>query len=220
MQLSFFSFCKSTHVLRYIYSFEWCKDSSSRHHCWSQLLTSFLHLLTFFLFQMLVELVETASSCSQRVASQTWNRNLNPVLVFLNMAYFRAPFTARLHCHQSSSFSVHWWPRLFSHFFRPFCAIALPLFCCQEFSYFCPLSSPGHFEKIGSDPLRWITGYYCKRRCCAAWGFTLCPLLCPRSPHPARTARWPVKLSIWESHRRSFQPASLSTSGSCKVQQG
>lgn len=169
---------------------------------------------------MLVELVETASSCSQRVASQTWNRNLNPVLVFLNMAYFRAPFTARLHCHQSSSFSVHWWPRLFSHFFRPFCAIALPLFCCQEFSYFCPLSSPGHFEKIGSDPLRWITGYYCKRRCCAAWGFTLCPLLCPRSPHPARTARWPVKLSIWESHRRSFQPASLSTSGSCKVQQG
>lgn len=67
----------------------------------------FFHLLTFFLFQMLVELVETASSCSQRVASQTWNRNLNPALVFLNMAYFRAPFTARLHCHQSSSFSVH-----------------------------------------------------------------------------------------------------------------
>lgn len=52
------------------------------------------HLLTFISFKSLWK-CQTARSFSQQATSQTWNRILNPVLVFLNMAYFRAHFTAR-----------------------------------------------------------------------------------------------------------------------------
>lgn len=172
-----------------------------------------------FLFQMLVELAEMASSCSQQVTSQTWNRNLNPVVVFLNMAYFKAPFTARLHWNQSSSFYCSLVAALIFMFLQ--ILLCHPAFTVLLWGIllFWPLSSPGYFDKVGLDLLRWITGYYCKRRCCPAWDFTLCPLGCHRFPHPACTIRSPVKLIIWMSQWRSSALASPSTSGCCMVQQ-
>lgn len=113
-----------------------------------------------FLFQTLVEVAETASSCSQWVTSQTWNRNLDAVIgFFFKYGLFQGSFHSKAALKSETFLFCSLMAALVFTFLQTLSWHPASTILLSGVFLFFLLSSPGCFDKKESELLKWITGH-------------------------------------------------------------